>query len=735
MIAIDRDLIRSVVDKSSYLSASSLDSDARSAVSDPVDVDSDFGEVDAAQQMSAPAHHHHNAADKGSTASAGGKKTSSASKKKKRRRRQRGPVGNQYVVEQSGSDSDLLAEPSFTFTTSALPGDRMHEMQTESTNKAEGVEAKGIGGKMSFLVAETDVGAKATKKSSQTSQPARVVRFNDHLSSSPTPSASADKGGVSSKSASATSSSSSTAHGSTNRFQKQRVLVPQNTPASLITSSLTQMAGPNGGLSFSKRKSRFSHTRLSFEPRETLKRGSSVGMSITATATKTKRSSGDNAAAGSDAPSASTKLQYRSVFDAIVESKAATGDAHNRQLSSLPPNVDLKPRGKPFMVFVVPGLPPIEVSIYTDRCTVEDFTELAVEQWEIEDREPALEGDPSEYTLHLLDDDDGTPDMDMPAFDAAVDISEMLGSMREVALVHAAHSQEGGEAKTRTRVKSSVVKMNKNEEGGESGECFKFLRLQYEAISTVSKVVGPQMTMREVLVLAQNWLAKAQPDHADKQKDYGPEKYLWFYGHDDESDGEVAMQDTDCIPMDCTVENLLLDSLTLRVKVPKAMQMGDTVNLNAGRTPLPSGRGRRVSVSDFLFSSIHQFREVCYYNVIKTNGRGKRQSRRLGIDRNTIYNLYEGKDVSTTNTNLVSLFKKGPTVAQRPIASVKDCMLLEDRQPRIMFRILFNEPSLNRFKKDQLVIACRDYEAESEELAAEVVAKIKWIKTNSLAEL
>jgi len=124
---------------------------------------------------------------------------------------------------------------------------------------------------------------------------------------------------------------------------------------------------------------------------------------------------------------------------AVVQRKEPLSSSLARELSS---TVLLRARaqdkvggaGGPVLslkVFIEPGKPPIKMKIQGSN-TVEDVIELVVRQHDAEKRKPPLLGAEC-YDLRMLDDDDGTPDMDMNALERNRDIHAF--NVKAVALV------------------------------------------------------------------------------------------------------------------------------------------------------------------------------------------------------------------------------------------------------------------------------------------------------------
>jgi len=94
------------------------------------------------------------------------------------------------------------------------------------------------------------------------------------------------------------------------------------------------------------------------------------------------------------------------------------------------------------------------------------------------------------------------------------------------------------------------------------------------------------------------------------------------------------------------------------------------------------------------------------YKVVKTNERGRKQKRIMGIDKNTIYNKKNQSGESIFNVHK----------DQRLISTCSSCSVIKNK-PRT-FQIAYRE-------KNQII--SREYEAETKMECAEIVAKINFL--------
>jgi len=136
--------------------------------------------------------------------------------------------------------------------------------------------------------------------------------------------------------------------------------------------------------------------------------------------------------------------------------------------------------------------------------------------------------------------------------------------------------------------------------------------------------------------------------------------------------------------------------------------------------PKQSQRASNGAQKAFEIDSYVEFR------VVKTNSKGKKQLRVLGIDKHNLYNkpIAEAQDGSRVKftSNLISSFLNKDTVsrASRPISSISCCSV--DAIRSSCFNIQF---------RDNMKLVIRQYEAESNDDATRIVDLIQYHMENS----
>jgi hypothetical protein len=128
--------------------------------------------------------------------------------------------------------------------------------------------------------------------------------------------------------------------------------------------------------------------------------------------------------------------------------------------------------------------------------------------------------------------------------------------------------------------------------------------------------------------------------------------------------------------------------------------------------PLSTDISSSVTPENFLFT-YEVASTYTEYRVIKTNERGKRQLRMLGIDGGMIYNKHVTK--SGHRRRLLQVMR-----AFRPIHSVQSVFIHHEKLTK--FTICYRE-------KNKIIT--RDYEAETTMECAEIVAKIRFLTSHS----
>jgi len=295
----------------------------------------------------------------------------------------------------------------------------------------------------------------------------------------------------------------------------------------------------------------------------------------------------------------------------------------------------------------------------------------------------------------MVDDEDGTPDEDMPPLDKARDIGKF--GVDAVALC-ANPGFTAPPVRSGQHI-SSITSLNSPSHGGHrmsleynfglSKKLFLKVHLEDNKESHVLQT-QPSMTLAEVLSLLSK--KKRLPEEMK------PEKYKFLY-----------MDREDVLEMKSTLSEVKADELRLMRKIPRAQQPSFLPDSEESSTPAPS---------QFIFTK----ETACAYSeykVVKTNQRGRKQTRVLGIDQHSIYNksVPTVKNSKTSKISFHSMADKFSVQKKsRPMNTVVSCEVAGGRPQ--CFRILFTEG-----KK----IVAREYETETKMECGEIVAKIQFL--------
>eukprot|EP00456_Euglypha_rotunda_P011723 TRINITY_DN13145_c0_g1_i5.p1 TRINITY_DN13145_c0_g1~~TRINITY_DN13145_c0_g1_i5.p1 ORF type:complete len:240 (+),score=21.33 TRINITY_DN13145_c0_g1_i5:50-721(+) len=218
-----------------------------------------------------------------------------------------------------------------------------------------------------------------------------------------------------------------------------------------------------------------------------------------------------------------------------------------------------------------------------------------------------------------------------------------------------------------------------------------FVRVHMEDKEKFILRVTKDMTLRDVFPLI---VKKRQ------SSDMPPEQYNFFY-----LSKEIG---SDALDQGLLVKDLENDNLRLVHKVPGSFSGVPSTPLSSTSVTTPS---------HFMFSKETAF-AYSEYRVIKTNARGRKQKRVLGLDATRIWNKQGGLNV------------RHP---YRLITSVHSCEVLSDP---LSFAIVFDETpassqsSLGLGTSGGKVLVRREYRTETQVESAEIVAKIQFLMKN-----
>lgn len=327
---------------------------------------------------------------------------------------------------------------------------------------------------------------------------------------------------------------------------------------------------------------------------------------------------------------------------------------------------------------------PIVVTI-EGPCSVADLIEKVVFLAEQEDRDLDCD-DADVYELRRLEDEDtGLPDMEGPPLDRSTDI-RLLGANSFAMLagdevgdkVRALRASRGS-APRLPKSRSLSLEMNKPGMMKNENKCFVRIHCGEE-----THVLNgpPTMTLGELLPMIRR---KRMMDEV-----LVSHKFQFFYINDE----------THEVNMDTKLNEAESDDFRLVSKMP-------TLNF-------PATIGEKAQpVVGFHLSEVHEDHERPFnkdtasayseYIVIKTNSRGRKQKRVLGVDGTTIYNKANKATVSR---------------ASRSIASVASCQMIPNKD--MSFSICFTEGD-----KRKLVV--REYQTETYAECRQIVSKINFL--------
>jgi hypothetical protein len=260
----------------------------------------------------------------------------------------------------------------------------------------------------------------------------------------------------------------------------------------------------------------------------------------------------------------------------------------------------------------------------------------------------------------MVEDDDGTPDEDMPPLDRERNIHKFC--VDAVCLL---------ERTDLANVKGAVViggrsgNLGFNANVGIAGK--KFLRVHMPAAAGGASYVlrvTPEMRLEDLMpVLShKHRLSSADANACFEARDY---KFEFL---------RAEQHKMDSIEMDMLISDVQSDELRLVRRIPDVVQDGRLLGNDADGDALVRSR--------FLFSE----ETACAYSeytVVKYNGRGKAQERVIGVDANFIYNKYT---LSARSKRAVRA--KQATNPKRPISSVQSC---QARAKACCFTICYRE--------------------------------------------
>lgn len=321
-------------------------------------------------------------------------------------------------------------------------------------------------------------------------------------------------------------------------------------------------------------------------------------------------------------------------------------------------------------VFVTPGDAPLNMRVQGPN-TVDDVIDLVIRLWTEQQRKPGLSPDSDAYELRMLDDDDGTPDMDMPPLERTGDIHRF--NVSAVALCPSSEvPKKSGAKKGDTRLKRGVS-LDLNMQGGLGEKLF-------------LKVHMPQQQSHVIKTTKDMVLEDCLPLVAKKRStdisEFLPQHWKFVYMDSNEA---------------------------LEMKMPLRLIRSDNLKLvrRDAEAELKTVPEMTRSTSSSVMALNKEGAGVLEkFNVYKKNRFGIKQRRIMKIDESKIYN--EGADKSTE--------------VQKQFRLMSDVQAVEvtQKDPK-SFSIWFRDPS----GKGSIQ---KEYFADSANECSKIVSKIRTLK-------
>lgn len=323
------------------------------------------------------------------------------------------------------------------------------------------------------------------------------------------------------------------------------------------------------------------------------------------------------------------------------------------------------------LVYTAPELS-LRVTV-TGPATVEELIELVLRQYALEKRQPALKLS-GNYDLRLLEDDDGTPDTDIPPLDRSADIHSF--NVEAVALCERSEPLPDGQKDANRKKRGVSLEYNSN--FGKTGKQYLKIHMPNYNVSHLIQVQS-DMKLEDILPIIAKKRSQTQLEQIL------PKDYKFVYR------GE-----SDALEMDLPLSKLVSDELVLLPRISQEETL----------KTIPESEIHHTSTRSFM--SREFAREYTEYKVIKTNQWGKKQERIMGIDGEKIY-----------NKNATG----GSDDVHRPFRLISEVLSIElvPNQPRC-FRIAF---------RDKHGTEAREYAADSKIEAEKIVGKVNLLKSST----
>lgn len=363
-------------------------------------------------------------------------------------------------------------------------------------------------------------------------------------------------------------------------------------------------------------------------------------------------------------------------------------------------NKSKAPSSLELSVFLAENTKPLKV-VVKGGSVVEDVIEQVI--FEAEVQELALETDEADaYELRILDDEDeGIADTDLPPLDRTRDVRSLGTTAFALVRVDGESNfaeEVGAMAKERapsvSSRKSRSISLEMNL-GGLKGERF-FVRIKWGEETHVLPCTE-RMVFQELLPV----LSKKK--RLEGEETLLPQHYRFSILNDPEQ----------TLDMGGLISESKADQFELAKKMPDMVAA-------------PMMKEMNIEAEDGMKFTIESACAYSEYTVVKTNSRGRKQKRVLGIDENTIYNK-PPRVVGTSTTSTLSSFQPPSFMrrssievqkATRPISSITACERIENKD--MCFSVTFDD--LEKRKS-----VSREYKTETLTECREIVSKIQFL--------
>ncbi|CAG9324636.1 unnamed protein product [Blepharisma stoltei] len=314
---------------------------------------------------------------------------------------------------------------------------------------------------------------------------------------------------------------------------------------------------------------------------------------------------------------------------------------------------------------------------------------------------------PEAYELYMVDDD-----TNLPEFDLLIDRKKKIRDLGVETLAFCAIENY--------LVVDKKVEV-KEPEAVEEGDGIN-LKIDFDG-QVIKILTNPESTLKDALKVVQE---KTPGSGYLNPDDY--QFKIWV-------NLEEALQQEDCI-VDINLQIKTIGTTELKLRKKSFADSPTHEHRQTARRMTPSLKEESKFDPEMNFMSKAQACAYHEYAVIKTNKRGKRQIRVLGIDQLRLYNMTQSeakknlKQKAATNAEksvmrnkLVGLFRQVTHHPEIPIANIHK--VAQDEKNLSCFYIEYTEGNDRKTKL---------YETESSSIASEVIAKISKLMTLNISD-